>query len=56
MPAIRTHNKTAYDLVITLVFHIFPASNYTLIRLLERKDMNFKKLSSLCSQLEFRLH
>lgn len=49
MPAMGTHNKTAYDLVITLVFCIFPASNYTLIRLLERRDMNSKKLSSLFS-------
>lgn len=56
MPAIGTHNKTAYDLVISLVFRIFPASNYTLIRLLKRRDMNFKKLSALCFEPEFSLH
>lgn len=56
MPAIGTHNKTAYDLVISLVFHIFPASNHTLIRPLERRGMNFKKLSALCFEPEFSLH
>lgn len=56
MPAIGTHNKTPCDLVISLVFYIFSASNYTLIRLLERRDMNFKKLNALYFEPEFSLY